>query len=395
MAPALGHEAGLVSKDGRSSLVVAALRAGPDPDTVVSGIETALHGRHDVLLGGADVAGVQTGDQASSDLGFAEAIAFPVLAILAFVVFRGVAALLPIAVGGMGVLGTFLMLRLVNMALPLSIFAVDLVIGLGLGLAVDYSLFLVWRFREELRLDPNPDRALRITLATTGRTVLFSAATVAAAMASLAVFPQRFLVSMGIGGAAVTIIAAASALLILPWLLVLLRRRIGRVPAIPETGRWYRLTKAVMRRPALAAGGTTIVLLAIAAPTLGVRWSGTDVSILPASHSARVVSDTLSRDFPRPASRAGPGGRPSSRLPRPRRLAAGPPPAGACGPGDLHHARAVAADRLGGPAGHGAADERSHRGHGHRHSRVRLPGRPAHRAPFLCQPGAASRRPTS
>jgi uncharacterized membrane protein YdfJ with MMPL/SSD domain len=93
----------------------------------------------------------------------------------------------------MAVLGTFLVLRLVNMALPLSIFALDLVIGLGLGLAVDYSLFLVWRYREELRRDPSPEGALRATMATTGRTVLFSAATVAAAMASLAVFPQRFL----------------------------------------------------------------------------------------------------------------------------------------------------------------------------------------------------------
>jgi uncharacterized membrane protein YdfJ with MMPL/SSD domain len=134
--------------------------------------------------------------------GFAEAIAFPLLAILAFLIFRGIAALLPIAVGGMAVLGTFLVLRLVNTVLPLSIFAVNLVIGLGLGLAVDYSLFLVWRFREELRRDASAERAeraLRVTLATTGRTILYSAATVAAALASLIVFPQRFLVSMGLG----------------------------------------------------------------------------------------------------------------------------------------------------------------------------------------------------
>ena len=215
-APAPGHQVGLVSADGRSSLVAATLRAAPDPDTVVRNIEKALHGRPGVLLGGADVAGEQTGKQATSDLGFAEAIAFPLLAILAFFVFRGIAALLPIAVGGMAVLGTFLVLRLVNAALPLSIFALNLVIGLGLGLAVDYSLFLVWRFREELQRDPSAERALRVTLATTGRTVLFSAVTVAAALASLTVFPQRFLVSMGLGGAIVALIAAASALLIVP-----------------------------------------------------------------------------------------------------------------------------------------------------------------------------------
>jgi RND superfamily putative drug exporter len=299
-APAPGHAAGLVSADGRTSLVVVTLRAAPDPDTVVEGIQTALHGRHDVLLGGADVAGVQTGKQATADLGLAEALAFPLLAILALIIFRGIAALLPIAVAGMTVIGTFGVLRLVNMVLPLSVFALNLVIGLGLGLAVDYSLFLVWRFREELR-DATPEDALRVTLATTGRTVLFSATTVAAAMASLAVFPQRFLVSMGIGGATVAVAAAASALLIVPSLLMLMRRRIGRVAPAGETGRWYRLAHAVMRRPALVAGGTVLVLLTIASPTLGVHWTGIDVTVLPTSASARVVSDTLARDFP-PAS---------------------------------------------------------------------------------------------
>ena len=300
-APVPGHEAGLVSTDGRSSLVVAMLRAAPDPDTVVSGIQTALGGRHDVLLGGADVGSVQTARQARSDLGFAEAVAFPLLVILALLIFRGTAATAPIAVGGMAVLGTFVALRLVNMALPLSVFALDLVIGLGLGLAVDYSLFLIWRYREELRRDPDPEHALRVTLAATGRTVLFSAATVAAAMASLAVFPQRFLVSMGIGGAVVALVAAASALLIVPPLLMLLRRRIGRVLPRPETDRRYRAGNAATRRPALVAGATALVMLAIAAPALGVRWTGIDTTVLPASYSARAVSDTLARDFP-PAS---------------------------------------------------------------------------------------------
>lgn len=300
-APAPGHDAGLVSRDGRSSLVLVTLRAAPDPGTVVGNIQKALQGRHDVQLGGTDVATVETNKQAAKDLGIAEAIAFPLLAILAFLIFRGIAALLPVAVGGLSVLSTFVVLRLVNMALPLSVFALNLVIGLGLGLAVDYSLFVVWRFREELRSDPRPERALRVTLATTGRTILFSAATVAAAMASLTVFPQRFLVSMGLGGAVVAVVAAASALLVVPSLLMLLRRRVGRVAPATDSGGWYRLASAVMRRPALVAAGTTLVLLAIAAPTLGVRWSGVDVSILPASTSARAVSDTLAQDFP-PAS---------------------------------------------------------------------------------------------
>ena len=186
--------AGLVSTDGRSVLVAVTLRATANTDTAVSDIQNAVHGLPGVLLGGGDVAGSQTGKQAQKDLGLAEAIAFPLLAILALLIFRGVAAVLPLAVGGMAVLGTFSVLRLVNTALPLSVFASNLVIGLGLGLAVDYSLFLVWRFREELRRDGDAERALRVTLATTGRTVVFSACTVAAALASLTVFPQRFLV---------------------------------------------------------------------------------------------------------------------------------------------------------------------------------------------------------
>ncbi len=297
-APVTGHDAGLVSADGRTSLVVATLRVAPDPATVVSDIQTALKGRSGVELGGGDVAGQQTGKQATADLGFAEAIAFPLLAILAFFIFRGLAALLPIAVGGMAVLGTFLVLRLVNAVLPLSVFALNLVIGLGLGLAVDYSLFLVWRFREEMRQDADAERALRVTLATVGRTILFSAATVAAALASLCVFPQRFLVSMGLGGAIVALVAVASALLIVPSLLMLLSRRIARVAPPPPAGGWYRLARAVMRRPALVAAATTVVLLAVASPALGVRWSGIDATVLPASQSARVVADTLTRDFP-------------------------------------------------------------------------------------------------
>jgi uncharacterized membrane protein YdfJ with MMPL/SSD domain len=297
-APIPGHDAALVSTGGRSSLVVATLRAAPDPNTVVSDIQKALHGRSDVLLGGADVAGVQLGKQAQADLGFAEALAFPLLAILAFLIFRGVAALLPIAVGGMAVLATFLVLRLINMALPLSIFALNLVIGLGLGLAVDYSLFLVWRFRDEMRQDADTERALRATLATTGRTVLFSASTVAVALATLTVFPQRFLVSMGLGGAVVALVAAASALLIVPSLLVLLSARISRARPPKPQGGWYRLANGVMHHPVLVAAGTTALLLLMAFPALSVRWSGIDAAVLPASQSARVVSDTLASQFP-------------------------------------------------------------------------------------------------
>lgn len=289
----------LVSRDGRSSLIAVRLRSAPDPNKVVSAITAALHGRRGVALGGSDVAGEEVSSLATKDLGFAELLAFPLLAIIAWLIFRGVAALLLVAVGGVSVLGSFVILRLVNEQLSLSNFALNLVIGLGLGLAVDYSLLLVWRFREELSEGADVPTALAMTLRTAGRTITFSAATVAAAMLTLTLFPQRFLISMGIGGAATALASCAAALLAMPPLLVLLAGRIGRVKPAPEgTGRWYRLAQAVMRRPALVAVGTALVLLVIASPTLHVRWAGIDATVLPAGQSARVVSNALGREFP-------------------------------------------------------------------------------------------------
>ena len=298
-SPSAGQPSPLVSTDGRSSVVAATLDSGPDPSTIVPHIQSALKGLPGVRLGGADVAGIQVGKQALKDLGFAEILAFPLLAILAFLIFRGLAALLPLAAGTLSVLGAFLVLRVVNAVLPLSVFALNLVIAVGLGLAVDYSLFLVWRFREELHRRDSAAAALLATLQSTGRTILFSAVTVAAAMSTLTVFPQRFLVSMGIGGAAVALVAAASALLLVPPLLVLLAPRLSKSkPASENRGGWYRLASAVMRRPALVAVSTTAILILLASPAPRVHWSGIDASVLPTSQSARVVQDTLANDFP-------------------------------------------------------------------------------------------------
>ena len=294
-----GAASGLVSRSGRESLIAVTLYSAPNPNNVVKAIEARVHGRPGVLLGGGDVAGEQISSQATKDLGFAELLAFPLLALLAWLIFRGVAALLPVAVGGISVLGAFVVLRVVNAELPLSGFALNLVIGLGLGLAVDYSLLLVWRFREELGRGETVPDAITTTLATAGRTVTFSAITVAAAMMTLTLFPQRFLQSMGIGGAAVALVAAVASLLIIPSLLVLLAARVGRVKPQPEaTGRWYRVAQSVMRHPVLVALLTTGGLLVVASPTLGVRWSGIDATVLPIGQSARIVSDALTEAFP-------------------------------------------------------------------------------------------------
>ena len=289
----------LVSRSGRESLIAVSLRSAPDPNAVAGAISAALNGRDGVLLGGTDVAGKEIDSQASKDLGFAELLAFPLLALIAWLIFRGVAALLPVAVGGVSVLGAFVVLRLINYELSLSTFALNLVIGLGLGLAVDYSLLLLWRFREELSTGADVQGALARTLATAGRTVAFSAVTVSAAMLTLTLFPQRFLISMGIGGAATALVAGLAALTVLPSLLVLLARRIGKVKPAPEgTGRWYRIAQAVMRKPVFVAIGTTVLLLVIASPTLHVRWNGVDATDLPSGASARAVSNALTTQFP-------------------------------------------------------------------------------------------------
>ncbi len=288
-----------VSRDGGSVLLAATLRAGVSETDVVNRLTRAFAGDHSVVLGGAAVSARQVRSQAGSDLAIAELLAFPLLALLSLLIFRGAAALLPIAIGAFSVLGAFAVLRAINSVLSLAPFALNLVIGLGLGLAIDYSLFCVSRLREELGGGADVPEAVRRTMQSAGRTVLFSAITVAAAMACLTVFPQRFLISMGLGGIVVALIAGAATVLLLPALLMLTGRRLGKVTPGPEaSGRWYRLAHAVVRRPVGVAVVTTILLLLIASPVLGIRWSGIDVSLLPADKSARVVSDLLERSFP-------------------------------------------------------------------------------------------------
>ena len=191
-----GGDRALVSKDGRSSYVVGTFRV--DSQGALERVQDRLERIPGVTLGGGELAGEQIGDQVSEDIARAELLAFPILLLLSFFVFRSlVAALLPLAVGGATILLSFLAMRFVNGAIePMSIFALNLITGLGLGLAIDYSLFMVSRFREELERGLDTAAALRRTMATAGRTVLFSSITVAAALASLLVFPLRFLYSV-------------------------------------------------------------------------------------------------------------------------------------------------------------------------------------------------------
>jgi RND superfamily putative drug exporter len=291
----------LVARDGRSALVTATLRASADEGEVVARAGARLKDVPGVTLGGPAVAGEQIGDQVNSDLGRAEMLAFPVLALLAFLFFRGArAAALPLIVGLLAVVCSFLTIRLVDGVYGLSVYSLNVIFGLGLGLAIDYALFLVSRFREELNAGRDVHHAVRVAMATAGRTVVFSALTVAAAMLSLVVFPQQFLKSIGIGGAVVALIAASAALLVLPALFTRMGAKLmprGGVTDPTET-RWARITAMVMRRPGAVAAVTAVAMVLVAVPTLRAQWTGVDAGILPASHSARAVDDRLGADYP-------------------------------------------------------------------------------------------------
>ena len=280
-------------------------------EDAVGRVRDELAGIGGVRVGGREVVRVAVGDQVGKDLGRAEALAFPFILALSFLFFRGlVAALMPSFVGALTIFVSFLGLRLIDEIEPLSVFAVNLVIGLGLGLAIDYSLFIVSRYREEMARSGPGAEAMRMTLQTAGRTVLFSALTVAAALASLLVFPLRFLYSMGLGGILAALIAAAASLVALPALLMLLGERVDalaparlqrkreRVARNEDRGLWYRLSQAVMRRPAVIAGVTAIALLALGSQFLRVEFTGVSAEVLPRGSDARQVDGALRADLP-------------------------------------------------------------------------------------------------
>src|SRR5581483_9421145 len=220
----------IVSGDGSSTYVVAYFRSKSDTQIQddASQLERRFAGQHDVALGGAAIADAEVNTQVGNDLARAEVFAFPLIFLLSLLFFRSlVASLLPPMLGGLAILLTFFVLRVVSSFTHLSVFALNLVTGLGLGLAIDYSLFMVSRYREESALLGFGADALRRTVATAGRTVLFSSVTVAGALASLTIFPQLFLFSMGLAGAIVALVAALLALVVLPALLALLGPRVN------------------------------------------------------------------------------------------------------------------------------------------------------------------------
>ena len=308
------HDPAMVARDGRSTYVLAYFRARSDLQISNDAklIESRFASQHDVKLGGDAIANAQVNTQVSNDLGHAELLAFPFIFLLSLIFFRSVvASLLPPLLGALAILGTFFLLRVVSTFTDLSVFALNLTIGLGLGLAIDYSLFIVSRYREEAARDGFGPEALRRTLRTAGRTVLFSSVTVAFSVAALAIFPQLFLRSMGIAGAIVALLAATLALTVLPALLAVLgprinalspprlRRATERDARPARSGAWYSLAQFVTGRPAQVALAGVAVLIALGIPFFTqIRFITADARVLPQSASAHQVQTALDAQFP-------------------------------------------------------------------------------------------------
>jgi trehalose monomycolate/heme transporter len=300
-----------VSASGRETYAVIEM-AGAD-DAARQTNYTAISGRLGAPglrteVGGLVPTEAAINKQVTSDIGRAEGISMPVLLIVMLVIFGSLAAAsLPLAIGGIAILGSFTALRLLTLATAVSIYSVNVTTILGLGLGIDYGLFMVSRFREELHRQDSVEDAVARTVATAGRTVAVSGITVATALASLMLFPETFLRSMGYGGVATVLVDMLAALTVMPALLAVLgpkvnalriRRTVQRPPAAEGTGAWYRLASSVMRRPLVYALPIVVVLLALGSPFLRVTWGGTDATVLPAGAAPRVVTEALNRDFP-------------------------------------------------------------------------------------------------
>lgn len=301
---------GLLSKDGRSALIVAVLNG--DENTAPKRAQALAHrlvGQRDgvtVVAGGSAMVYTQVSEQTEKDLLRMEVIAIP-LSFLALVwVFRGLlAAAVPMAVGGFAILGSLALLRAIALFTPVSIFALNVAVALGFALAIDYTLLIISRYRDELAAGSHPDEALLQTMTTAGRTVLFSAMTVALALLATALFPMYFLKSFAYAGIAVVALAALAAVTVAPTAIVLLGHRLDALsiwrsrPPRRQAAHtfWYRLAKQVMRRAIPVALILVVLLLTLGLPFLGVRWGYPDDRVLPASASARTVNDRIRSDF--------------------------------------------------------------------------------------------------
>ena len=302
-----GNAPPLRNDDGDRALVLARIEGSQDEvDDIVEELtpEYQRDGELEVRVGGFAEVFNEVGATIEEDLVRAETIALPITLILLLLVFGSVvSASLPLAIGAMSVVGTFVVLRLLSTVTEVSIFSLNLTTAMGLGLAIDYSLFMVSRFREELQAGHEPDVALQRTVRTAGRTVAFSSVTVAASLCALLVFPLAFLRSFAYAGVAVAFLAGAFSVVVLPAILGALGRRVDgltifeRSTKVHAEGFWHRMATFVMRRP-LVVGGTAIaVLLFLGSPFLGIDIALPDDRVQQESAESRQVHDIIRAEF--------------------------------------------------------------------------------------------------
>jgi RND superfamily putative drug exporter len=304
-----GNAPPLRSEGGDRALVIGRIDIEDDDllDDRIEELAPQLRQDDDVLrveVGGFAQVFHEVGTTIESDLIRAEMIALPITLVLLLIIFgSAVSAALPLIIGVLSVVGTFLVLRVMTGFTDVSIYSLNLTTAMGLGLAIDYSLFVVARFREELRAGHEPRRAVTRTVRTAGRTVAFSALTVAASLCATLVFPFTFLRSFAYAGVAVALLAGLFSLVVLPAILVLLGHRVNsltlwkRSVAPPDEGVWHRIALFVMRRPIPVATAVIALLLVMGAPFLGLKLTLPDDRVLPETASSREVHDVIRDEF--------------------------------------------------------------------------------------------------
>ncbi|MDD5366565.1 MAG: MMPL family transporter [Gallionellaceae bacterium] len=299
----------LRSNDGSMTYAIINLKKGQDEG--VAAFQT-LRGslasdRLHLGLGGELAVYVDVREQLDHDLRLAETVSFSLLAVLLVWVFRsGVAAVLPLIVGAVTIVSSIAGLKLATMFTDINVYAPNVVSMLGLGLAVDYSLFMVSRFREELAGGQAPEAALHTTMVTAGRTLMFSGVTVAASLLCLFLLPQRFFHNMGLAGGISVASAMLTTVLLLPTLLYLLGHRVNRlVPPflalhshdMSENGNWYRFSHFVMRHARKVLLGSLAILLVMGLPVKDMKVGPADSRSLPLTAESRQVQQTLESHF--------------------------------------------------------------------------------------------------
>jgi RND superfamily putative drug exporter len=304
-----GNAPSLRGANGDTALILAQLDGDEEfvdqQLTLIREQFTGTQGSFELLLGGSDAVFADIGSSIETDLLRAELIAIPLTLILLLFVFRSlVAALLPLFVGVIAIFGTLLSLFVIGSITDVSIYAINLTTALGLGLSIDYSLFVVSRFREELQSGRSIEESVVRSIETAGKTILISALTVAASLSALLVFPLYFLRSFAYAGIAVVLLALAGSILALPALLATLGYRVNalrigrrRIERAESEGAWHRIATLVMRRPIPIATAGIIVLVLLGIPFLHANFGIPDDRVLPTSAQSRQASEILRAEF--------------------------------------------------------------------------------------------------